>query len=78
MWDRRTVPVSQKTRVSDADVFSQVNEFVGEAGKASFAELEKPLQRACVQRMIQHGATIRQVAAVTGLPKSNIARMSRK
>ena len=46
--------------------------------KASFAELENPLQRACVQRMIQHGATIRQVAGGTGLPKSNIARMSRE
>ena len=67
-----------KSRVSDAEVFSRVNEFVGEAGKASFAELEKPLQRACVQQMIQHGASIRQVAAATGLPKSNIARMSRE
>ena len=67
-----------KSRVSDADVSSRVNEFVGEAGKASFAELEKPLQRDCVQRMLQQGATIRQVAAATGLPKSNVARMGRE
>ena len=64
-----------KSRVADADVLSRVKKFVGEAGKASFAELEKPLQRDCVQRMLQHGATIRQVAAATGLPKSNVARM---
>ena len=67
-----------KSRVLDADVISRVDEFVGEAGKASFAELEKPLQRVCVQRMIRHGATIRQVADATGLPKSNVARMSRE
>ena len=67
-----------KVRISDADILSWVNEIVSESGKASFSELEKPIQRAYLQQMIQRGATIRQIAAAAGLPKSNVARLAKQ
>lgn len=65
-----------KARIADADVLSWVNEFVRKAGKTAFFELEKTLQRVCIQQLMLHDATIRQIAAATGLPKSNVARMA--
>ena len=41
----------------------------------AFGGLDKAKQRACVQEIRQRGASIRQIATVTGLPRSNIGRM---
>lgn len=76
MSDEKAMDVSpMKKQVSDGDVLAWIKDIAAESGTQNLAALDREKLRSCVQTVHQRGATVRQIAAVLGIPKSNIARM---
>lgn len=65
----------RRAQVSDARVSEMLHEMLSRAGNAAFRDMEMARKRDCVRQMHRRGASVRQIAAATGLPKSNVARM---
>lgn len=68
---------SKGMSATDKDVSDWLARLSGCHDAKAFHSLDKAAQRHCVQQLHQRGATIRQIAAATALPKSNIARMAK-
>lgn len=65
-----------KSLLSPDDMLSLMIDYTGSHSAMEFRNLPKPVQRDCIGRIISEGGTIRELANLTGIPRSTVQRFA--